>query len=162
MLESVQALYERLTKKLIKSGLTISTMESCTSGLVASLISDTEGSSASFIGGNITYCNEAKIKAGVPTWIIDEFGVYSEETARSMARCASQNFSTDIGVGITGTLGNFDKANQDSKVGEVFFAIDFKGEINSYNISIEKSAERFEQKLMVAQVVGIKLLSLDF
>ena len=38
--------YELLTKKLIEKNLTITTMESCTAGLIMSLITDTEGSSA--------------------------------------------------------------------------------------------------------------------
>lgn len=40
--------YRRLTKLLIERGMTISTMESATSGQIASLITDTEGSSAVF------------------------------------------------------------------------------------------------------------------
>ena len=46
---------DNLIKKLISSGTTISTMESCTSGLIASMITDTEGASAIFPGGYVTY-----------------------------------------------------------------------------------------------------------
>jgi nicotinamide mononucleotide (NMN) deamidase PncC len=50
---------------LIKKHLTVSTMESATSGQIASLITDTEGSSAVLKGAFITYCNEAKIMQGL-------------------------------------------------------------------------------------------------
>lgn len=59
-----------IIKKLIKSGTTISTMESCTSGLIASMITDTEGASAIFPGGYVTYLNETKIFVGVDENII--------------------------------------------------------------------------------------------
>ena len=58
--------YHNLTKLLIEKNMTITTMESATSGQIASLITDTEGSSAILKGAFITYCNEAKIMQGVP------------------------------------------------------------------------------------------------
>ena len=58
--------YKKLTKLLIELGMTITTMESATSGQIASLITDTEGSSAVLKGAFVTYCNEAKIMQGVP------------------------------------------------------------------------------------------------
>ena len=53
--------------------MTITTMESATSGQIASLITDTEGSSAILKGAFITYCNEAKIMQGVPAEILDKY-----------------------------------------------------------------------------------------
>ena len=52
-------------KTLIEKQTTISTMESCTSGLIASMITDTEGASAIFPGGYVTYSNETKMLVGV-------------------------------------------------------------------------------------------------
>ena len=57
--------YHNLTKLLIEKNMTITTMESATSGQIASLITDTEGSSAILKGAFITYCNEAKIMIGM-------------------------------------------------------------------------------------------------
>ena len=56
----IRADYHKLTKLLISKGLHITTMESATSGQIASLITDTEGASAIFKGALITYCNEEK------------------------------------------------------------------------------------------------------
>ncbi len=53
--------YRALTKCLIEKHLSITTMESATSGQIASLITDTEGASAILKGAFITYSNEAKI-----------------------------------------------------------------------------------------------------
>ena len=156
-LQLVHEQYNALTKALIEKGLSITTMESCTSGLIASLISDTEGSSAIFRGAYITYSNQAKIQAGVPSEIIEKFGVYSIETAVAMAAACRKAFSADIGIGVTGSMGNIDPANGDSVPGEVFFAIDFKGNVEKYHIKVPHQENRFAYKLYVANQVGRKL-----
>lgn len=51
---------DKIVRKLIDTNTTISTMESCTSGLIASMITDTEGASAVFPGGYVTYLNKTK------------------------------------------------------------------------------------------------------
>ena len=67
---------DNIIKKLIASHTTVSTMESCTSGLIASMITDTEGASAIFPGGFVTYLNETKILVGVDADVIRKYGVY--------------------------------------------------------------------------------------
>ena len=83
--KKVRHKYEKLIRKLISDGISITTMESCTSGQIASLITDTEGASGIFDGAFITYSNDSKIRQGVPAEIISEYGVYSAETASAMA-----------------------------------------------------------------------------
>ena len=55
--DKVREGYARLTKLLIERKMTITTMESCTAGQIASLVTDTEGSSAVLKGAFVTYCN---------------------------------------------------------------------------------------------------------
>lgn len=62
--KKIRSNYSHLTQLLISRHLTITTMESATSGQIASLITDTEGSSAVLKGAFVTYCNEAKIMQG--------------------------------------------------------------------------------------------------
>ncbi|MBO4859658.1 MAG: nicotinamide-nucleotide amidohydrolase family protein [Treponema sp.] len=171
-ISQVQEKYNLLTKTLIHKKITITAMESCTSGLIASLITDTEGSSEIFKGSVVTYSNRAKIRMGVPSEIIEKFGVYSKETARAMASACRKAVSTDIGIGVTGTFGNVDPANKDSTVGQAFFAIDFFGLVKDYEIKLElescegaglESADfdstRFNCKLQIAQAIVNRLLS---
>ena len=66
--------------------ITISVMESCTSGLIASMITDTEGASAVFEGGYVTYSNRVKEKAGVDGGIIQKYGVYSPAVSGANSR----------------------------------------------------------------------------
>jgi PncC family amidohydrolase len=112
-----------LTKKLIDKNIQVATMESCTSGLIASNITDYEGASAILKGSSITYSNEVKIKAGVSANVINIYGVYSPETAVSMAYNAKNTFKANIGIGITGSFGNVDPANKDSIAGSIDFMI---------------------------------------
>ena len=120
--------YHGLTDLLIERGLTITTMESATSGQLASLITDTEGSSAVLKGAFVTYCNEAKIQQGVPARILERYTVYSGETAEAMAEACRKAYDADIGIGVTGTMGNVDPANPEASVpGQVYFAIAMRG-----------------------------------
>ena len=93
--EKVREKYDNLVKYLIKSDISITTMESCTAGQIASLLTDTSGSSAIIKGAFVTYSNEAKIRLGVSEKIINEYGVYSKETAAEMARVC-RDFSMPI------------------------------------------------------------------
>ena len=156
-LQLVHKEFNALTNALIEKNITITTMESCTSGLIASLITDTEGSSAIFRGAYITYSNQAKIQAGVPSGIIEKFGVYSIETAVAMATSCRKAFSADIGIGVTGSMGNIDPANGDSVPGEVYFAIDYRGKVSEFFIQVPQQKSRFDYKLYVANQVGRKL-----
>ena len=155
---AVRELYREITLALIESGRTITTMESCTAGLVASLITDTEGSSAVMKGAFITYSNEAKIARGVPAGIIERCGVYSVQTAEAMARACRGAYAADIGVGVTGTLGNVDPANRDSVPGEVYIAIDFRGRVGSWRLNMPPCPTRYEGKLAVAGEVGARVI----
>lgn len=158
--KDVRARYAELTRLLIERGLTITTMESATSGQIASLITDTEGSSAVLKGAFITYCNEAKIAQGVPAAVIEEFGVYSEQTASAMAAACREAYGANIGIGVTGTMGNVDPANNDSVPGQVYFAIDFNGEAHAYHRELAPKETRLAYKLAVAGEVVSELFKL--
>lgn len=153
--------YERLTKLLIERGLTITTMESCTAGQIASLITDTEGSSAVLKGAFVTYCNEAKVMQGVSAEVIKKHSVYSRETALAMARACTEAYGADVGIGVTGTMGNADPANSDASVpGEVFFAIRFREGEEAWRAEVKPQPTRLAYKLSVAGIILGKLANL--
>ncbi|MFN0146183.1 MAG: competence/damage-inducible protein A [Dehalococcoidia bacterium] len=90
---------------MISRGHSLATMESCTGGQLASMLSDVPGASEYFKGGIVTYQTQAKIDAGVPAEVIEEFGPVSVETAQAMALAAAKGMGASYGVGITGALG---------------------------------------------------------
>lgn len=156
--ERISRDYDVLTRRLIERGIRISTMESATAGLIASLITDTEGASAIYRGSYVTYCNETKIKCGVPVDVITEKGVYSLETAEAMAITCRREFLANIGVGISGTMGNIDPENEDSVPGQIFFAIDYDGKVKSFTRQLAPRGTRFEYKMAVADEIVQELL----
>ncbi|CAG8662334.1 17811_t:CDS:1 [Cetraspora pellucida] len=76
---------QNLVQKLKKSNYLVTTIESCTGGLVANLITDASGSSKVFWGGRVVYDNEAKIALGVSPSILESYGAASQETAFALA-----------------------------------------------------------------------------
>lgn len=116
---------DNVTERLIKQNLTISTMESCTSGLIASTITDTEGASQILKGSAITYSNECKILEGVCEDIINEYGVYSMETAWEMSAAAKLKYLSNISIGVTGSAGRVDPNNKDSISGIIYYCIHY-------------------------------------
>ena len=151
--------YRRLTLRLIGAGRTVTTMESCTGGQIASLITDTEGASAVLLGAFIAYSNMAKLRLGVPAKTIDTFGVYSAETATAMARACRQAWGADIGVGVTGTFGNVDPNNADSAPGEVYFAIEAPDAREVWHCATPAQPSRFAYKIYIADVIADRLLA---
>lgn len=154
--EAVREKYQKLVEVLTEKGLHISTMESITGGLIASLVTDNSGSSDVFYGGNVTYSTGAKMKYGVNPQIINEKSVYSEEVAAAMAVAAKSNFASDIGVGTSGTAGNVDPMNPEtSKCGEVFVAVAVGDDVKSAKLELAyKNNSRNSIKLKTADAIA--------
>jgi len=110
----MQKICEKIVQKLNKEGKTISFMESCTGGFLANEITNISGASNVLKVSLVTYSNEFKIKFKVDEEIINKYSVYSVETAKSMAKNVAEFSNSNIGVGITGELGN--TLNGDNKV----------------------------------------------
>ncbi len=104
--ERLVALAERLYTVCAERGLTIATAESCTGGLVAHAITEIAGSSAYFLGGFVTYADEAKRdQLGVAPELLASHGAVSAQVARAMAEGARVRLATTAAVSITGIAG---------------------------------------------------------
>ena len=157
--EKIRSEYIFFTKKLIERNISITTMESCTGGLISSLITDTEGSSAIFAGSFVTYSNNAKIMLGVPSETIEKYSVYSEETAIAMATAARNTSNAMIGIGVTGTTGNIDPKNtKDSVHGKIYFAISSREKNESFRIELPPQNSRADYKFLAAEKILEKLI----
>jgi len=150
LLKEVQQSYHRLTCLLIRKHMTVSTMESCTSGMIASLITDTEGASEIFPGSSVVYCNREKTAAGVPEEIIRRCSVYSVQTAGAMAEAAAEKYHTDIGIGVTGCFSGPDPANPEGIPGRVYFAVCCGGQLRCCEMDISPELSRAEAKMTAA------------
>jgi len=129
---------------LIQNNLTVSTAESCTSGLLASRLTDVPGSSQYFKGGSVCYSNELKINdIGVDKDLIERYGAVSEEVAESLAKNIAKKNKTDIGIGITGIAGP-GGGTEKKPVGLVFVGIFYKNNlyIKRYNLTPDRITNR--------------------
>lgn len=144
-----------IVTKLTELGKTISTMESCTGGFLASSITDIEGSSAVLKYGAVTYSNEFKIKMGVDEEVISKYSVYSKETSIEMARKISLYTNSNYGVGITGKLNRLDENNPYGNDNEVFYTIYDKDCNECYTNSLVVSGENrnVNKKFVVEKIV---------
>jgi len=120
----------RVRGALINKHLTIALAESCTGGLLASMLTDLPGASEYFLASYVTYSNGTKVAAlGVPWSSIHNHGAVSEEVARGMATGARKAAGADIGVGITGIAGP-GGGSEEKPVGLVYIALDMMGEVS--------------------------------
>lgn len=122
---------EKLVNLLKNKKQTISLMESCTGGFLASEITNISGASEIFKLGLITYSNQFKEYFGVSKQIINEYTVYSNEVSREMAKECSDIAKSDLGVGITGMLGVIDNANPSEEINSIYITI-YRKENNDY------------------------------
>jgi len=91
---------------LLARGLTLALAESCTGGLIGSLITDVPGSSNYFLGSAVTYAYSAKEAVlGVQHETLLAHGAVSAETAAQMAQGARRLFGADIAASVTGIAG---------------------------------------------------------
>ena len=102
---------------------TLAVAESCTGGKVDDMITDVPGSSDYFLGGIISYGNQAKIDLlGVSRETLETKGAVSEDVAIQMANGVREKLGSTYGIGITGIAGP--KGGSRTKpVGLVYIAV---------------------------------------
>ena len=111
-----------ISEYLWRAEKTLSTAESCTSGLVAAAITAVPGASNYFRGGVVVYCDELKTQLlGVPAELLQEKGAVSEEVARAMVEGALERLQTDYGIAVTGYAGP--GGGPEAAVGTIYVAV---------------------------------------
>jgi nicotinamide-nucleotide amidase len=118
-----EGIEEWITHRLATMGLTISTAESCTGGLLANRLTNIPGSSKVFHRGFVTYSNESKSDLlGISQALLSEHGAVSEPVARAMAEGALRNANSNFSLALTGVAGP-DGGTPEKPVGTVFIAM---------------------------------------
>jgi PncC family amidohydrolase len=96
----------QLGELLRARGLTLSTAESCTGGLLGHRLTNVAGSSAYYLGGLVVYSNKAKMKLlGVPETMLQAVGAVSAEVAQTLAQACRELFASDLALSVTGIAG---------------------------------------------------------
>ena len=120
-----------LIGKLLKEQkATVATAESCTGGLVASLITDVSGSSEYFQIGFVTYANETKMSMlGVLEETLVQHGAVSEATVSEMLDGTLKKSGADYAIAISGVAGPTG-GTEEKPVGTVYIGVADRGHQN--------------------------------
>jgi PncC family amidohydrolase len=121
--DALVALAREVQAACLTRGLTLATAESCTGGLVSHVLTEVPGSSAYFLGGVVSYSDQAKAALlGVPETTLARYGAVSAQVARAMAIGARSRVGADLAVAVTGIAGP-DGGTPDKPVGLTFLAL---------------------------------------
>ena len=143
---------EEFVSQLKKRGLTLSTAESCTGGLIGKILTDVPGVSAVYAGGVISYTNDVKISLlGVSAETIEKYTEVSAETAREMAEGVRDRLLTDIGISTTGFAGP-EGGNESDPVGTVYIAVATKEQTRVLRLSLDSDSDRAAIRRAAAHV----------
>lgn len=144
-----------LQRVLVDKRMTVTTAESCTGGLIASLITKEAGSSQVFGAGFVTYANTAKQQVlNVSEDTLNSHGAVSEGVVRAMLLGALTKADADIGIAVSGVAGP-GGGSEDKPVGTVWLAWGTKDKSDAIRLQIPGSRERFQ--ILVA-AIGLDLM----
>ena len=139
-------LEETVAKLLVEKNLTIAVSESCTGGMVSSMLIDYPGISQVFMEGCVTYSNEAKMsRLGVKKETLDNFGAVSTETAIEMAKGVAMNLKTNVGLSTTGIAGP-GGGTTEKPVGLVYIGLYINGKTKVKKLNLAGSREKIRVK----------------
>ncbi|MCX7384464.1 MAG: nicotinamide-nucleotide amidohydrolase family protein [Alphaproteobacteria bacterium] len=119
--EAILAAAEALLAQCRAAGVTVTTAESCTGGLIAATLTAISGSSDLVERGFVPYSNAAKAEqVGVDPALITAHGAVSEPVARAMAEGALARSRATLAISVTGVAGP-GGGSADKPVGLVWF-----------------------------------------
>ncbi len=115
-----------LQNLLRENDLTITAAESCTGGLIASMITEISGSSDIFNGSIITYSNKIKSQElEVKKKILEKYGAVSIQVVNEMLEGVIKKFNADLAIAVSGIAGP-SGGTKSKPVGTVVIGIMFK------------------------------------
>lgn len=147
--QALTKIAQQVMAALSKKGERLATVESCTGGGIAKLITDFAGSSAVFECGFVTYSNESKQQmVGVNSSTLSKHGAVSEQIAAEMADGALKYTNADITVSVTGVAGP-DGGTDHKPVGMVCFGW-------AYNVSLMTETKHFKGDRQAVRMQAIE------
>lgn len=123
---------DRMMHALCDRELTVATVESCTGGMLAALLTDIEGASHGFERGFVTYSEASKNELlGIGLEVLHKNEAVSEVVARAMAEGALARSRADISLGVTGFAG---AAGEGHEQGLVHMALARRGRPTAHRV----------------------------
>ena len=142
----LEKIIKQIHNKLLSHQKTISLAESCTGGLLCSLLTSESGSSGYFLSGIVAYSNRSKeILLGIPAKTITKYGSVSSNIARLMAENIRKKTNADFGLSITGIAGPRG-ATKNKPIGTVFICLSKKSKNICLKLSFRGSRQDIRKK----------------
>jgi PncC family amidohydrolase len=117
----------RLGEALMERGWKMATAESSTGGLIGHVITLVPGASRYYVGGVISYSNQAKeVELGVPHEVLEQHGAVSAHVAQAMAEGVRSRFNVELGIAVTGIAGP-EGGTEGKPVGTHHVAVSLRG-----------------------------------
>lgn len=127
-------------------GITLSTAESCTGGMVGQAITEVAGASKVYLGGVCSYTEQMKMQVlGVKKETLEEHTVYSSQVASEMSLGVMKLTGSDAAVGITGVAGP-DGGTDDKPVGTVYVSVRIKGKEMVKDLMLYKELKKADRR----------------
>ena len=155
-------LSQALNLALSQKGMTITTAESCTGGMISSQITSEAGSSGVFSAGFVTYSNKIKETVlDVSAEVLSTYGAVSEQVVLDMANGALIKSDADIAVAVSGIAGP-SGGSDEKPVGTVWIAWGEKNNLSSRHFFLPMGRHRFQEivSAIAMDLVRRELLSL--
>lgn len=147
---------------LLANKLTISTVESCTGGLVAARLINVAGVSEVFKSGYIAYSNKAKRRLlGIKKSLLVKHGAVSKETAREMAKGAALVSKADVTVSVTGIAGP-DGGTEEKPVGLVYIGCSVCGKVTVKEYHFSGSRAKIRESTVSAALTLMRECILEY
>ncbi len=156
-------LAERVIELLRERGATLATAESCTGGLIASMLTAIPGSSEAFHAGFVTYSNAIKHRAlGVREDTLADHGAVSEEVVLEMAEGALERAAADYAVAVSGIAGPGGGSGE-KPVGTVWLAWGAPGQLRTRGLCWPVERTLFQTMIAAAglDMIRRQLLGID-
>ena len=150
---------QRVVAVLKERGLTMTTVESCTGGMIAAAVTSVAGSSSVFHQGYVTYCDEAKHEmAGVRKKTLRKYTAVSRQTAKEMAAGGARAAKADCCISVTGYAGP-PSGKPGEEVGLVYIGCAFRGKVKvkECHFSGTRGEVREQAKQKALKMLAVRL-----
>lgn len=160
--EENKTLEETIVDLMREQGLTLSFVESCTGGMIASRIVNVPGASDVFQCGFVTYSNEAKRKlVGVKKKTLAEKGAVSRKCAKQMAKGGRLASETDVCISVTGIAGP-GGGTEEKPVGTVFIGCSMNDRTNVKECHFDGDRTQIREQTAVQALMFLRSCILDW
>ncbi len=151
-----QALARDVVRQAVEKGLTVSTAESLTGGMISTFLTTVPGSSSAVIGGVVSYALSVKESLlGVDGNLLAREGAVDGDVARQMAAGVAALTGSNLAVAVTGIAGP-GGAEPGKPVGCVYIGISSEGAAHSFREDFEGDRERIRLKTTIRSLEALR------